>query len=83
MIAITSASTSPITRAVVRVPISSVASVASSTQPIQSGRPVAMISTLFAGSLGSRSKLPRFLRSHAHFGVCVCLRRTAPCAFTA
>ena len=74
----TSASTSAITLAVIRVPVSSTASVASSSQPIQSPRPVASITTSWVVSVGSRSNLPRFFRSHAHVGLRLILRRIAP-----
>ena len=77
----TSASTSLITLAVIATPTSFTGSFASSIQPIQSPRPVAMISTSFVGSLGSVSNVPRFLRSQAHlgFGVrCDVPRRRVP-----
>jgi hypothetical protein len=62
-IAMMSASTSWMTRAVMRIPISLVGSLANSTQPIQSPRPSAMISTFWVGSFGCRSNLPRFFLS--------------------
>src|SRR6266576_4530018 len=59
---------SRITRAVIRVAVSSTASLASSTHPIQSPRPSATISTFWARLLGSRSNVPRFFLSDAHLG---------------
>lgn len=65
-----------------RVPTSSTASVASSSQPIHDPRPVATISTSSVESAGSRSKLPRFLRSQTQWGVTARLRRIAPWVLT-